>query len=41
MTYPAGSPVTEFMVNVHGDGTAGWRWQDEPCGTASDPGQDR
>ncbi|GGP86919.1 hypothetical protein [Streptomyces melanogenes] len=30
MTFPDGSPVAEFMLHIHGDGTAGWRWDDEP-----------
>ncbi|NUP51833.1 MAG: hypothetical protein HOW97_31615, partial [Catenulispora sp.] len=30
MTFPDGSPVAEFMLNVHDDGTADWRWTDEP-----------
>ncbi|MFE0458905.1 hypothetical protein ACFW1A_06540 [Kitasatospora sp. NPDC058965] len=30
MTFPDGEPVVEFMLNIHGDGTAGWRWHDEP-----------
>jgi len=38
MTFPDGSPVAEFWLNVHGDGTSGWRWTDEPFGTASDFG---
>ena len=38
MTFPDGSPVAEFMLNVHGDGTAGWRWHDEPFDTAGDLG---
>ena len=41
MTFPDGSPVAEFILNVHGDGTAGWRWQDEPFGDASDGGGDQ
>jgi hypothetical protein len=36
MTYPDGGPVAEFMLNVHGDGTAGWRWHDEPFSTKGD-----
>lgn len=30
MTFPDGSPVPEFLLHVHGDGTAGWRFHDEP-----------
>ncbi|MCN9243744.1 hypothetical protein NGF19_23660 [Streptomyces sp. RY43-2] len=30
MTFPDGSPVAEFMLHIHDDGTAGWRWRDEP-----------
>ncbi len=30
MTFPDGSPVAEFMLYIHDDGTAGWRWHDEP-----------
>ncbi|MFF3558424.1 hypothetical protein ACFYXS_00025 [Streptomyces sp. NPDC002574] len=30
MTFPDEEPVAEFLLNVHGDGTAGWRWHDEP-----------
>ena len=41
MTYPGGSPVVEFMLDIHGDGTAGWRWHDEPFDTAGDFGGDR
>ncbi|MFD5497834.1 hypothetical protein ACFWH4_34315 [Streptomyces sp. NPDC127091] len=29
MTFPDGSPVAEFMLHIHDDGTAGWRWHDE------------
>lgn len=36
MTFPDGRPVAEFWLHVHGDGTAGWRWHDEPFGTADD-----
>ncbi|WP_216896982.1 hypothetical protein [Nocardia alni] len=32
MTFPDGSPVAEFLLHVHGDGTAGWRCHDEPFG---------
>jgi hypothetical protein len=30
MTFPDGRPVAEFMVHIHANGTAGWRWHDEP-----------
>ena len=30
MTFPDGRPVSEFMVHVHGDGRAGWRWHAQP-----------
>ncbi|MFS8102883.1 hypothetical protein LFM09_37720 [Lentzea alba] len=30
MTFPDGRPVAEFLVRVYADGTAGWRWHDEP-----------
>ena len=30
LTFPDGSPVAEFMLHIHEDGTAGWRWHDEP-----------
>jgi hypothetical protein len=30
MTYPDGTAVAEFMLHVLDDGTAGWRWADEP-----------
>lgn len=30
MTYPDGEPVPEFMLHIHDDGTAGWRWHYEP-----------
>ncbi|MFH9611839.1 hypothetical protein [Streptomyces sp. NPDC017448] len=29
LTFPDGSPVAEFMLHIHDDGTAGWRWYDE------------
>lgn len=32
MTTPDGSAVADFLLRVHGDGTAGWRWSDEPIG---------
>lgn len=34
MTFPDGGPVAEFMLHIHGDGTAGWRWHHEPFDTA-------
>ncbi|GAA1939900.1 hypothetical protein [Kitasatospora viridis] len=30
MSFPDGTPVAEFLLHVHGDGTAAWRWSDEP-----------
>jgi hypothetical protein len=30
MTYPCGDPVPEFMLHIHDDGTASWRWHYEP-----------
>nr|WSW67096.1 hypothetical protein OG461_13305 [Streptomyces sp. NBC_00995] len=30
MTFPDGTPVAAFWLRIHGDGTAGWRWYDEP-----------
>lgn len=30
MTFPDGRPVAEFLLHIHADGTAGWRWSDEP-----------
>ncbi|MEV5508181.1 hypothetical protein [Streptomyces orinoci] len=33
MTFPDGSPVAEFLLRIRNDGTAAWRWDDEPCGT--------
>lgn len=35
MTFPDGSTVAEFMLYIHDDGTASWRWHDEPFDTAS------
>ncbi|MER7828299.1 hypothetical protein ABTX85_37785 [Streptomyces sp. NPDC096097] len=35
MTFPDGDPVAEFMLRVHDDGTAGWRWHDEPFDTTN------
>lgn len=29
MTMPDGAPVVEFLLNIHDDGTVGWRWMDE------------
>jgi hypothetical protein len=28
MTFPDGRPVPEFILHIHADGTARWRWQD-------------
>lgn len=36
MSFPDGKPVAEFWLHVHGDGTAAWRWHNEPFGTADD-----
>jgi hypothetical protein len=33
MTFPIGNPVAEFLLHIHNDGTAGWRWHDEPFDT--------
>jgi len=30
MKFPDGSPVAEYLLNIHSDGTCGWRWHDEP-----------
>lgn len=30
MTFPDGTPVAEFMLDIYQDGTAGWRWHNEP-----------
>lgn len=30
MAFPDGHPVPEFMLHIHNDGTAGWRWHDRP-----------
>jgi hypothetical protein len=35
MAFPDGGLVAEFMVHIHGDGTAGWRWYDAPFETAA------
>ncbi|MFD7613090.1 hypothetical protein [Streptomyces sp. NPDC059828] len=35
MTFPDGSPVAEFMLHIHDDGTAGWRWHGEPFDAAN------
>jgi hypothetical protein len=34
MTFPDGTPVAEFMLDIYPDGTAGWRWHDEPFAPA-------
>ncbi|MEU3049612.1 hypothetical protein ABZ705_24405 [Streptomyces sp. NPDC006984] len=36
LTFPDGTPVAEFMLHIHGDGTAGWRWHADPF-AAPDP----
>jgi len=33
MTFPDGQPVAEFLLRIYADGTAGWRWHDEPFDT--------
>jgi hypothetical protein len=33
MTFPDGTPVPEFMLDIYQDGTAGWRWHNEPFDT--------
>jgi hypothetical protein len=33
MTFPDGRPVPEIWLRIHADGTAGWRWHDEPFET--------
>ena len=30
MTFPDGRVVPEFLLRIHPDGTAGFRWHDEP-----------
>jgi len=30
MTFPDGSPVAEYMLDIFSDGTCGWYWTDEP-----------
>ena len=30
MTYPDGEQVAEFMLHIHANGTAGWRWHPQP-----------
>lgn len=35
LTFPDGSPVAEFMLRIHDDGTADWRWHDEPFDAVS------
>lgn len=29
MSFPDGTAVAEFMLHIHNDGTASWRWHDE------------
>jgi hypothetical protein len=29
MAFPDGRPVPEFMLHIHDNGTAGWRWHHE------------
>ncbi|MGW7450153.1 hypothetical protein [Streptomyces sp. NPDC054787] len=33
LTFPDGGPAAEFMLHIHDDATAGWRWHDEPFDT--------
>jgi hypothetical protein len=35
LTFPDGSPVAEFWLHIHNDGTADWRWHDAPLDDAS------
>jgi hypothetical protein len=35
LTFPDGGPVAEFMLHIHDDDTAGWRWHDEPFDTVN------
>jgi hypothetical protein len=30
MTFPNGEQVAEFMLHIHDNGTASWRWHDQP-----------
>ncbi|MFJ2730119.1 hypothetical protein [Streptomyces collinus] len=30
LTLPDGGAVAEFLLHIQDDGTAGWRWHDEP-----------
>ncbi|MGW0858498.1 hypothetical protein [Streptomyces sp. NPDC002690] len=32
LTFPDGGQVAEFALDLHDDGTADWRWHDEPFG---------
>ena len=36
MTFPDGTEVAEFLLHVLDDGTAGWRWADEPFDESED-----
>ncbi|MFI9150443.1 hypothetical protein [Streptomyces sp. NPDC053367] len=36
MTFPDGGHVAEFILHIHDDGTAGWRWHDEPFEAEND-----
>jgi hypothetical protein len=36
MTRLGGVPVAEFMLRINNDGTAAWRWHDEPFDTVSE-----
>ncbi|MEV6775255.1 hypothetical protein [Streptomyces syringium] len=35
MRFADGGPVAEFMLHIHDDGTAAWRWHDEPFDVVS------
>ncbi|WP_202234793.1 hypothetical protein [Actinacidiphila reveromycinica] len=35
LTFPDGGRVAEFLLHIHDDGTAGWRWHDEPFDAAN------
>ncbi|MDI2129123.1 hypothetical protein [Yinghuangia seranimata] len=36
LLFPDGRPVAEFLLHVHADGTASWRWTDEPFDDTED-----
>ena len=33
IAFPDGRPVPKFPLHIHGDGTMGWPWHDEPFET--------